>query len=48
MTGKTKPKGPLPMPQEGGAYRRNPDGSLTRVVDTPAPEPKPAGKTPEE
>lgn len=46
MTGKTKPKGPLPMPQEGGAYVRNPDGSLARAK--PAPEPKSGGKTPEE
>lgn len=29
----TKPV-PEPMPQEGGSYRRNPDGSLVRVVET--------------
>lgn len=26
---------PLPMPRDGGSYRRNPDGSLTRI-DTPS------------
>lgn len=49
MTGKTKPQGPLPMPTQGGAYTRNPDGSLTRVGTTkPAPAPKPVAPTEDE
>lgn len=39
----------LERPTEGGRYTRNPDGTLTRVVDQPQPEPQPAGPTdPEE
>lgn len=44
---KTAPKD-LPMPQEGGSYTRNPDGSLTRAGTKSAPEPNPAGTNPEE
>lgn len=25
---------PLPMPQTGGSYQRNPDGTLTKVDET--------------
>lgn len=39
----------LERPTEGGRYIRNPDGTLTRAVDTPEPAPTPAAPTdPEE
>lgn len=40
MTDEKKPEEtkPEPMPQEGGSYRRNPDGSLVRVVETESKE----------
>lgn len=32
---------PEVMPQEGGSYTRNPDGSLVKTVEPPAPAPEP-------
>lgn len=37
---------PLPLPSVGGAYVRNPDGTLTRLDDESTALPAPAHLTP--